>query len=410
MDQMGESARVSDESHPVGEDNNSTSAGEEAPSTSAASASAKLSQPRSHKKKIHFDDFGIRKIVENFFMTRKEKPTLKKIFRLAKADLNFPGQREDLRDILVNSLGCVLKPIKNKGDFLIQKPDVSPGAKYLRILKENDQLAVEKKPVTFIDETWIHDHDSVSCQQKKSDSSKGKNNHPGQHWTVVHAGGENGFVQGAELIFKCKSSKTDYRLMDASIFITWIKEQLLPNIPPNGIVVMDNAPYHCTLANKPPYSNDTKEAMHVWLSKNNIEFDEELPKKELFELITKNKPRRKEYVVDQLFKSHGQEVLRLPGCHWELNPLEYIWNLMNQRMADKTTDQSKRDTERLIKEAIQSISPEDWKSECNHVEMLREKFWQNDKLDEHEESELIPTLGGENSETNNNTSEDDDDD
>lgn len=43
-------------------------------------------------------------------------------------------------------------------------------------------------------------------------------------------------------------------------------------------------------------------------------------------------------------------------------------------MADKNVDQSEKDMEIITKEAIQSITPEDWKKEWNHVDCLRYKF------------------------------------
>ncbi|XP_072947700.1 uncharacterized protein [Epargyreus clarus] len=266
------------------------------------------------------------------------------------------------------------------------------------------KVVPKKKPVTFIDETWIHSHYTVSkCWQNSSDSSIRKNHSPGQRWIVVHAGNENGFVQGAELLYKCKSTTGDYHNeMDASNFTKWIKEKLIPNLPPNGIIVMDNAPYHSKQANKPPNYSARKNEMQTWLHEHYIEFNDKMTKRELYMLIKRNKPI-KVYFIDEIFRAHGHEVLRLPPYHCDLNPIEYIWNLIKQRVADKNVDQLEKDIERLTKEAIQNISPEDWKKECNHVDRLRDKFWHNDRLYELEERELIISLGGEDSDSESET-------
>lgn len=59
------------------------------------------------------------------------------------------------------------------------------------------------------------------------------------------SGGENGFIEGADLLYKCKSSKGDYHdEMDNNNYTKWLSEKLIPNLPPNSIVVIDNAPYH----------------------------------------------------------------------------------------------------------------------------------------------------------------------
>lgn len=136
------------------------------PSTSASvtTDTIKLSTPgkkrKKYKKKIDLDSFdlcAIRSLVESFYTTRKEIPTLKKILRIAKQEQNFPGQKDALRNILINSLGYRFKKCKRKRDFLVQRPEIAAWrAKYLRRLKENDERGAEKKPVTFIDETWIH--------------------------------------------------------------------------------------------------------------------------------------------------------------------------------------------------------------------------------------------------------------
>lgn len=58
-----------------------------------------------YKKKIDLDNLDlctISSLVESFYTTRKEIPTLKKILRIAKQDLNFPGQKDALRNICTN--------------------------------------------------------------------------------------------------------------------------------------------------------------------------------------------------------------------------------------------------------------------------------------------------------------------
>lgn len=90
------------------------------------------------------------------------------------------------------------------------------------------------------------------------------NHSSGQRWIVVHAGNENGFVQGAEPLYKCKSTTSDYHdEMDASNFTKWIKRKLIPNLPLNGIIVMDNAPYPSKQANKPPNFSARKNEMQT---------------------------------------------------------------------------------------------------------------------------------------------------
>ncbi|KAF9422063.1 hypothetical protein HW555_002084 [Spodoptera exigua] len=110
--------------------------------------------PRKKKKqrtnKIELDGFdlcALRNIVDSFYTVRKEIPTLKKILAVAKADINFPGEKTTLRRILVNYLGYKFKKCKNARRVLMQKPDIAAWrARYLRRKKENSELGADKKP------------------------------------------------------------------------------------------------------------------------------------------------------------------------------------------------------------------------------------------------------------------------
>ncbi|CAF4863505.1 unnamed protein product [Pieris macdunnoughi] len=199
-------------------------------------------------------------------LDKKEILTLNKILSVAKRDLNFQRQKTYLRKVLVDKLGYKFKKCKDKRHFLTQKPDIRAWrARYLRRLKENDDLGARKKPVIYVDETCIHSHYTVSkCWQNNTDASVKKNHNPDQRWIIVHGGGENGFVNGAELIYKCKSNSGDYHHeMNTANFKKWVLEKLIPNWPLNSIVVLDNAPYHSTQIEKPPTSVATKETSMV---------------------------------------------------------------------------------------------------------------------------------------------------
>ena len=64
--------------------------------------------------------------------------------------------------------------------------------------------------------------------------------------------GENGLLDGAAMVFESTSGNTgDYhRNMDVARFLEYIKEQVLPNIPENSVLIMDKASYHMTKTGK----------------------------------------------------------------------------------------------------------------------------------------------------------------
>lgn len=209
----------------------------------------------------------------------------------------------------------------------------------------------------------------------------------------MHAGGANGFVPNAELLYKCKSKSGDYHdEMDNTNFTKWLNERLLPNLPPGSIIVLDNAPYHSKQIDKLPTSNSLKETMQNWLHERNIEFEERCTKPELYQLIKQNAPPKK-YLIDEIVRSHGHEVLRLPPYQCDLNPIEYIWNLMKQRVAENNVTQSEKEIEKLTRDALGSISADDWKREINHVDRLRQQYWENDRLQDLYTNELVISVG-----------------
>ncbi|KAH9639663.1 hypothetical protein HF086_017657 [Spodoptera exigua] len=280
-----------------------------------------------------------------------------------------PREKTTLRRILVNYLGYKFKKCKNARRVLMQKPDIAAWrARYLRRKKENSELGADKKPVIYLDETWIHSHYTVrKCWQNNNDASIKRNENPGQRWILVHAGGEN------------------------------------------GLVVIDNAPYHSTQSEKPPVSSSLKGEMQSWLRKNKIPFQENMTKPELYHLIVVNKPP-KLYIVDELLREHGHEVLRLPPYHCDLNPIEYIWNLIKQRVAAKNVNQYEKEIEGLTRQAIQSITASDWKKEVNHIERLEKEYWEKDRLGEMHQREFIISFGGEETSSSESESESENED
>lgn len=64
----------------------------------------------------------------------------------------------------------------------------------------------------------------------------------------VHVGSRGEFLNGAKLLFKASTTSGDYHgQMNSVNFEKWPTFQtdmLIPNLPQNSVVVIDNAPYH----------------------------------------------------------------------------------------------------------------------------------------------------------------------
>ncbi|XP_050505181.1 uncharacterized protein LOC126883577 [Diabrotica virgifera virgifera] len=142
----------------------------------------------------------------------------------------------------------------------------------------------ENHPIIYLDETWFDTHStrpkgfadpSGKCKTK-APSSKGK------RITILHAGSENGWVPNALWLSAkdIKDSYVDYHEdTTAELFEEWFKNTLMPNIPQNIVIVMDNASYHSRQPSKAPNSNNTKLEIQNYMETTDMYFEECLPNK-----------------------------------------------------------------------------------------------------------------------------------
>ena len=72
-----------------------------------------------------------------------------------------------------------------------------------------------------------------------------------------------------------------------------------------------------------------KQQVHDWLMVKGIEYPESALKRELFQLICASNPKPK-FVVDEMAKAAGHEVVWLPPYHCELNPIE-LYNMVTSK-------------------------------------------------------------------------------
>ena len=64
--------------------------------------------------------------------------------------------------------------------------------------------------------------------------------------------------------------------MNYEVFAKWFMEKLIPNIPDNSLIVMDNASYHNLLSShSAPTPTCSKKKIQDWLEKNNIACSED---------------------------------------------------------------------------------------------------------------------------------------
>ncbi|XP_034187268.1 uncharacterized protein LOC117607556 [Osmia lignaria lignaria] len=339
-------------------------------------------RPKREDKKFRCsleDQAVIRGVIYDFYLEKKIMPTGPKILAAIREKIDFPWEIHSLYRLL-QRMGFEWKKTNSIKKVLIEKPNfIAWRAKYLKAI---EYYRKQNRPIIYIDETWV---DNTLYFHKCWDGKEigiMKNTNSSNRLVIIHAGGKDGFIKGGELIFESQTTPSDiHGQMNAANFEIWITEKLLPNIPPNSVVVMDNAPYHSARLNKPPSNYSKKEDILRWLVENNIPYAQNMRKYQLLELVDRHKKLKKTFKVDEILKVHGHNALRLPPSMSDLNPIELAWSQVKKKLREKKIFvSSSSELERYIMEAINEVTQKDWKNFCEHVEKLEGDYWRKDGL------------------------------
>ncbi|XP_076280280.1 uncharacterized protein LOC143209032 [Lasioglossum baleicum] len=322
----------------------------------------------------------IKNIIHDLYTVKKIVPTGSNLLAATREKIEFPWKRTTFYDLL-HSMGFRWRRCNNVRRVLIEKPNiVAWRGKYLKAIQYHRR---EGRNIIYIDETWVDNTLSFGkCWQSEQEMGILQNQSSSHRLIIVHAGGKNGFITDASLIFKSRTTTGDYHgQMNSTNFEKWIREKLIPNLPADSVVVMDNASYHTVQTHKTPNKYCKKSTMIDWLADKNIPYTVMMRKFELMQLIDVHKPVEKTYKVDELLKSHGFHVLRLPPYMCELNPIELAWAEIKNKIRSKNVGTlSFAELQNLTQEAIAEISPSMWEKYCRHVESNEKKYWERDAL------------------------------
>lgn len=267
--------------------------------------------------------------------------------------------------------------------------------KYLRIRRanrKNDGSLI--RPEVYLDETFINKNHSnqFTWYWHEDGPQVNKPSGKGERLVIINAITSDGWVDGAQLVFESQRRSGDYHgQMDWDKFSSWFKERLLPNIPPNSIIIMDNAAYHNTLTeNSFPTSRSKKEQIRDWLNIQDIPYEEEMLKAELYALC-QLKPKLIEYKIDILAQKAGHSILRTPQYHPELQPIETCWAIVKNYMA-RNCDFTLSNFRAILPEAFAQVTKKSCQKLIEKAVNEEDKFWVEDrKLEECQELDEFET-------------------
>ena len=193
------------------------------------------------------------------------------------------------------------------------------------------------RPEVYLDETYINKNHSqrLTWYSEEDGPWVNKPSGVGPRLIIVHAITRAGWVKGAQLVFEAKKRTGDYHgQMNWDNFSSWFNKKLLPNIPKQSLIIMDNAGYHNVLAeDRFPRKSSTVAELRDWLTHNKHPWRDDMLKSELHTECAKYAPNP-EFKLDSIAATQGHRILRTPQYHCDLQPIEACWGVVKNHMAD----------------------------------------------------------------------------
>ena len=240
------------------------------------------------------------------------------------------------------------------------------------------------RPEVYLDESYVnknHSNDFIWYYGEDGPWVQ-KPTGKGERLIIVNAITKSGWVPGSKLVFKSTRKTGDYHgQMNWELFKKWFTEMLIPNIPEQSLIIMDNAPYHNILSeHSPPTPQSSKKKIKEWLEQNKVYCRDDCLKPELVELLVKMTPASI-YAADEIAISSGHKILRTPPYHPELQPIETCWGVVKNHVARNCNFTVKN----LIKQldcGFNQVTATTCEKIIKKVREIEDEFWSTDiKMD-----------------------------
>jgi len=264
---------------------------------------------------------------------------------------------------------------------------VAARRRYLREKKDNrvdETSTVTERPEVYLDESYVNKNHSNDFTWYFGEDGPWlqKPTGKGERLIILNAITRDGWVPGARLVFKSTRKTGDYHgQMNRELFEKWFKEMLLPNIPKNSLIIMDNAPYHNILSeHSPPTPQSSKVKIRDWLAQNKVYCRDDCLKPELVEVLKKLAPEPI-YAIDELASKYGHKVLRTPPYHPELQPIETCWGVVKNHIA-KHCDFTMKNLIKQLEGGFKKVTQETCTKLIRKIREVEDAFWMADmKMD-----------------------------
>lgn len=244
----------------------------------------------------------------------------------------------------------------------------------------------------YIDESFIHHyhgnqfswfHDDLGDYLERP---TGK----GRRWCFSHAMLPTGLLTPAWHIFEAKKSTGDYHHMfNARHFQEWWRDQLLPNLPVQCVIVLDRASFHLVPEEQIMPQTMRKADLQAWLTAQSIPWQEHWLKPRLLAMVHAHLDKTP--VVQKWAEAHGHQVLFLPVHHPELNPIELVWAIVKNECG-RLLRQGVKFTEVRdhLEQACEKITAATCRGLYDKILQQEQRYWVTDvELDEIEDEDEV---------------------
>lgn len=371
-----------------------------------------------NKQTIIFDDFtmaAIRQKVHDFYR-QGEAPTISKITAAVNDEEDLPSFTDHQMHRLLRDLNFEYVQNKRRQNIPVDRDDIVDMRRhYLHSMRK---FRHENRNMVYLGETCVnaqqplsknlHDnnvktyHDAfLKSLSTEPPAQRGKDS----CLMIIDAGGSEGFVPGCLLVFQTvHKAGNNHEEMDGSRFEEWFRSNLLPALKPRTVIVMDNAPCHSVRVSQFPTMMWIKPEIQSWLAERGIVWEHDMIKQELLALAEPLRKSCEQFVIDEIAKAAGHEVLRIPPYHSELNPIEKVWSFIKDYVARNNTSFKLDDVLQLTYDAFNEFKDDMWAGHIKHVIQIENEMW---KLDGKMEDVIERIL--ENSDDDSSSVEEDDD-
>ncbi len=259
-------------------------------------------------------------------------------------------------------------------------------------LRQHDAYKKEKRPIFYMDESWINKNimPSHGCTDGSAATIPRTPAGKGARWILIGAGGPAGWIPGTYEMFvgkkknKGKRAKLgeepdDYHSeMNGDKFKLWLHTKLLPSVPENAVLVLDRASYHREMVESSRGAQKAwrKGELIEWLQDNHGYTADQLKgkiKNDIFKICQKHKPEpvyKAQIWVQEWNAAHSTDIkiLYLPVAYPEFNPIEHVWCSLKQYVAKNNITHEMKTIEGLALDYIAKEGAKSWENAMSMTE------------------------------------------